>query len=174
MWIFLASLAMLFAGSLIGYLVVRSRAEVWRPDGVPPLPAGLWVSTAVIVLCSAAVHRAVVEIRNGRQKGLLTGLFATLGLGIAFLVLQAFNWLQLWAADLTPRRGLYGFTFYLLTGLHAVHVVGGLVPLGFTILRALQGRYSWASHTGVRLVAMYWHFLDIVWVVLFIALWTAD
>lgn len=172
MWVFLASLTMLFAGSLVGYLVVRARAETWRPEGVPNLPAGLWVSTAVIVLCSVAIHRAVVAIRSGRQQALVTALFATLALGVGFLVVQAFNWLQLWAADVTPRRGLYGFTFYVLTGLHAAHVVGGLVPLAFTIWRAVQGRYTWASYTGVRTVAMYWHFLDVVWIVMFIALWT--
>lgn len=172
MWVFLASLTMLFAASLVGYLVVRARAETWRPEGVPNLPAGLWVSTAVIVLCSVAIHRAVVAIRNGRQQALVAALLATLALGVGFLVLQAFNWLQLWVADVTPRRGLYGFTFYVLTGLHAVHVVGGLVPLAFTIWRAVRGRYTWAAHTGVRTVAMYWHFLDVVWIVMFIALWS--
>ena len=65
------------------------------------------------------------------------------------------------------RTNLYGFLFYLLTGLHALHVVGGLVPLAVTTARAWQGKYTAVAHAGVEHVALYWHFLDVIWLVLF-------
>ena len=86
-------------------------------------------------------------------------------------MLQAFNWLELVTGDVGPGTGLYGFTFFMLTGLHAAHVVGGLVPLGITLVRAFLGKYTWGAYGGVRNVALYWHFLDFVWLVLFAVLW---
>ena len=80
---FLASLTVLFLASLVGYLVVRSRADVWPPPGSPALPPGLWVSTAIILASSATAHLAVVGIRKGNQIRLLVGLLATTALGVA-------------------------------------------------------------------------------------------
>lgn len=168
--LFLASLTMLFLASLVGYLVVRLRADVWPPPGSASLPGGLWVSTAIILACSVTAHAAVAGIRKGNQIRLLVGLLATAALGVAFLMLQGFNWVQLTAADVRPDRDLYGFTFYMLTGLHAAHVIGGLIPLGITLVKAYLGKYTWASYAGVRHVATYWHFLDVVWLVLFAVL----
>jgi cytochrome c oxidase subunit 3 len=108
--------------------------------------------------------------RQGRQKSLRAGLLATLVLGLGFLASQTVCWFSLVARDFTMRTNLYGFLFYLLTGLHALHVVGGLVPLGLTTVRAFEGRYSAASHEGVAHVALYWHFLDVIWLVLFAVL----
>ncbi len=167
---FLASLTMLFLASLVGYVVVRARADVWPPPGSPALPPGLWVSTAIILASSGTAHVAVAGIRKGNQVRLLVGLLATTALGVAFLMLQGFNWVELTAADVRPDRDLYGFTFYMLTGLHAAHVVGGLIPLGITLAKAYLGRYTWASYAGVRHVAIYWHFLDVVWIALFAVL----
>jgi len=171
MTVFLASLSVLFLASLVGYLIVRSRAATWPPEGSAGLPGSLWLSTAVIVAASFAVHAALTGIRRGNPTRLLVGLLATAALGVAFLVLQAFNWLELVSRDVSPGRDLYGFTFYMLTGLHAAHVVGGLIPLGITVVRAFLGKYTWASYGGVRNVATYWHFLDVVWLVLFAVLW---
>jgi cytochrome c oxidase subunit 3 len=171
MVVFLASLSVLFLASLVGYLVIRVRADVWPPAGSPDLPGSLWLSTAVILASSLTVHLALAGIRKGNPVRLLVGLLATTALGVAFLMLQAFNWIELVGVDVSPKKDLYGFTFYLLTGLHAAHVVGGLIPLGITVVRAFLGRYTWASYSGVRNVAMYWHFLDVVWLVMFALLW---
>jgi cytochrome c oxidase subunit 3 len=171
MTIFLVSLSVLFAASLLGLLVVRLRVERWVPEGLPPLPSGLWASTALILLSSGTIQWAVVAIRKGNQPGMLRGLLATTALGVGFLVLQTVNWWRMVAVDRVLATGsLYAFTFYVLTGLHALHVVGGLIPLGITTRRARAGAYSWAGYQGVRLTAMYWHFLDVVWVVLFAVL----
>lgn len=170
MRLLLASLSMLFGASLMGYLVSRSRAAVWPPPGVPSLPAGLWFSTVLILAGSFTVYLALDGIRHGRARAARIGLVLTLVLGLAFLASQTVNWFALVAAHFTMRTTLYGFMFYLLTGLHAAHVVGGLIPLGLTAVRARQGRYTAESHAGIEYVSMYWHFLAVVWLILFGAL----
>lgn len=171
MRIFLGVLAVLFLASLTGYVVTRSNAEVWPPPGVPELPAGLWFSTLVILLCSLTIALALRAIRMGERSACARWLGITLGLGLVFLACQAINWFALVAADFGPRANLYAFLFYLLTALHALHVIGGLVPLGIVTGKALAGRYGSGWHPGVTYMAMYWHFLDAVWVVLFVVLY---
>ncbi len=170
MTLFLTALGVLFAASLVAYLVIRTRAEVWPPAGNPGMPAGLWVSTGILLLCSVALHRAVRAARLGRQGVLRGAMLVSVALAAAFLVSQTLNWLQLSAAGLTARSNLYAFTFYMLTGLHAAHVIGGLVPLFIVTRRAVRGVYGPERDAGVRYCAMYWHFLDVVWVVMFLLL----
>ncbi len=174
MKILVLALSMLFGASIFGYLVIRTRAAVWPPPGVPRLPATLWVSTVVIVLSSFTMRAAVRAARTDRQAALRAATALTTLLGAAFLVSQTLNWFALVAANLTAKTNLYGFTFYMLTGLHAAHVVGGLVPLSVVTARAFKGRYSAASHAGLVYTAVYWHFLDAVWLVLFAVLMLAS
>lgn len=173
MRLLLASLGMLFAACVSGLLYVRSIAKVWPPEGMPSLPTGLWLSTVILLVSSATVQWAVSAARHDEKPGIRHGMFATFALGVAFLVSQTVNWFVLVAAAFTPKANLYAFTYYLLTGLHALHVLGGLVPVGVVTARAFRGAYSAARHSGVEYVAMYWHFLDVVWVVLFIVLYLA-
>lgn len=168
MRIFLATLGMLFVASLFGYVIIRMRAPQWPPAGMPPLPPGLWVATAVIVACSVSIHRALANIRLGQTSGASRALTVTFVLGLVFLVLQALNWSALVRANVTATtKNLYAFTFYMLTGLHAAHVVGGLIPLGIVRARTARGKYGSGWHPGIQYCAMYWHFLDAVWLVLF-------
>ena len=171
MTIFLISLSVLFAASIVGYLLVRLRSPQWVPPGTAPLPLGLWGSTLLILLSSVTMHGALLAIRGGKRDVSTRLLAATIVLGTTFLLLQGYNWWRMVAVDaVLATRSLYAFTFYMLTGLHALHVVGGLVPLGITTARAHRGAYSWADFQGVRLMVMYWHFLDVVWLVLFAVL----
>mgnify|MGYP001766899609 CR=1 FL=1 len=170
MRLFIASLAMVFAATLVGYLVVRARAESWPPPGVPLLPGTLWISTAILLASSVTMAWAGRGVRRGDQRALRAGLVLTSLLGVAFLVSQTLNWFALVAANLTMRTNLYGFTFYLLTGLHALHVLGGLGPLAVVTRNAFAGKYSAAAHAGVAHVSLYWHFLDAVWIVMFAVL----
>lgn len=163
---FLASLGMIFAASVVGLLWVRAAAEVWPPPGAPRLPAGLWLSTAIIVVSTVTMEWARRAQRRPEREGLATGLVTTFGLGCAFLAAQTRGWFVLAAADFTPRVNLYAFTFYLLTVLHALHVLGGLAPLAVLAKRALRPEPGWAA-LGVVYMAMYWHFLTAVWLVLF-------
>jgi heme/copper-type cytochrome/quinol oxidase subunit 3 len=167
MWIFLLSLSVLFLASIVGVLVVRLRADEWRPAGAPSYPATLWLSTFLLLLSSVTAHRGLQAVRADRQRALRQSLAATLALGVAFLMLQGVNWVQLVLSGVTARSGLFAFSFYLLTALHALHVIAGLVPLSIVFGRARRGFYHAESLAGVRYVAMYWHFLDAVWIVLF-------
>lgn len=171
MRIFLGSLTVLFVASILGYLLTRSRAATWPPPGVPALPSGLWLSTGVIVACSVTIHLALRAVRMGERSACSRWLSATLGLGLLFLTVQSVNWFALVAAHFTPKTNLYAFLFYMLTVLHALHVVGGLVPLGIVTGKSLAGRYGSGWHPGVTYMAMYWHFLDAVWIVLFLVLY---
>jgi len=165
--LFLLALGMFFAASIVGFLIIRSRQPEWPPAGSPPPPGGLWVATLVLLFASAAAQYALWEVRVGRQRGLKIGLGATLGLTVLFLVVQALNWGALAQQGLTPGRNLFGFAFYMLTGLHAAHVIGGLFVQTFVTGKAMRGAYSAAYHPGVRAVTVYTHFLTVVWMIMF-------
>ena len=174
MVLFLMALGVLFSASMAGYLVVRTRAAAWPPPGSPRLPGGLWISTLILLLSSATIHLAGGFAREGKKGPLRNWLLVTAGLGTAFLVSQILNWSHLVNVQHLPARAnLYAFTFYMLSGLHGAHVLGGLVPLGITAARAQQGRYTAADHAGVSYLSMYWHFLDVVWLVMFVVLMIA-
>jgi cytochrome c oxidase subunit III len=167
MAVLVISLTTLFAASMAAYLFIRSRTPNWGL-AMPPVPRTLWLSTAVILLASVAIQRAHGAVRRGHERRLRRNLAATFIIGVVFLLLQTFNWWEFYGAirhiDLS---GAYLGMFFVLTGLHAAHVVGGLIPLGVVMSRAGRGRYSPNYHPGVRYLAIYWHFLDAIWVVLF-------
>jgi len=171
MWIFLAALSVLFLASIAGYLIVRTKAPAWPPPGMPRLPGGLWLATGLLLLGSVTVHLALSKIRLGQRTAAVRWLVATTTLAVAFLLAQGWNWWDLIAARMTATtKNLYAFTFFMLTGLHAAHVIGGVVLLGVVTARAAQGRYGSGRHGGITYAAMYWHFLDVVWIVLFAVL----
>lgn len=170
----LASLGMLFASMLVGYFTVRTMAGEWPPPGTPQLPSSLWAGTALLVLGSFTVQAGLSAVRSGKPARLATWLRVTLALGILFLAVQAWNWTALIRVHGGPTDGMYGFLFFVLTMLHAVHVIGGLLPLGVAVSRTGSGRYSRSSHHGIRSLAIYWHFLGVTWLVLFAVLYLAD
>jgi cytochrome c oxidase subunit 3 len=170
MKLFILALSMLFAASILGYLVVRSRAAAWPPPDMPVLPSTLWISTVIMLASSVTMQAAVRAARTDRRAALKSWMSLTTLLGFAFLASQTVNWFALVAVHLTARVNLYGFTFFILTGLHAAHVVGGIVPLSVVTARSWRGRYSAAFHPGVEYCKIYWHFLDVVWLVMFTAL----
>ncbi|MHC5005587.1 MAG: cytochrome c oxidase subunit 3 [Planctomycetota bacterium] len=174
MGLFLASVAMLFAASIIGFVVLRVTSEQW-PDDLPRLPWTSWLSTAVLLASSWTLSRGVRAVRTGDAASLGPALRMTFALGVIFLGLQGLSWWG-WLADLAGRLGasqadrfaLSGF--YVLTGVHALHVIGGLVPMAIVIRGAARGRYDADRYAGVQYCAMYWHFLDAIWIVLFATL----
>ncbi len=161
--IFLVSLGVLFAGSLVAYFAVRATSKAWAS---PPLPVTVWISTALLLLSSATLHAALVGARQDRQERVRGGMAATTALGLGFLGSQVVAWVSLAQAGVTASGTLEGWTFYMLTALHGLHVVGGLVPLAFTTAQAFRGRYGPDRATPILLCAMYWHFLDGVWLVI--------
>ncbi len=171
--LFLASLGILFAVVLIGYLVIRF-APSEQPVEIPPLPGKLWLSTLLLVAGSGTIHAALRAARRDRPRRLRAATAATALLGFGFLGVQTLCWLE-WAGALAQslgeaQRAFLLSGFYVLTGVHAVHVLGGLVPMTVVAARAFRGRYSSTDHAGVLYCAIYWHFLDAVWLVLFATL----
>ena len=167
MWVFLATLAVLFLAAIVGYLVVRLKATDWPPPGMPRLPAGLTVATLLLLAASVTIHFALRAIRVGQRAASTRWLVATLLLGVVFLGVQVWNWWGLIRLHLTAASNLYAFTFFMLTGLHAAHVIGGIALLAVVLTRCLRGRYGSGHHAGVTYAAMYVHFLDAIWLLLF-------
>ena len=163
MWLFLASLAMLFGGSLVGFIVIRIRAPEWPPVGSPGLPTAFWLSTALLVIVSALLVAAERDADAGRNSQLSRLLGAASVVGIAFVLSQISGWVRLASESELPQNNLYLFGVYVLSFLHVLHVVGGLIPLVWVTLRSKAGRYTAEDHEGITAVAMYWLFLGVVW-----------
>jgi cytochrome c oxidase subunit 3 len=171
MRLFLVALGMLFAAAVVGFLVVRLRATGWPPTGTPGLPlTGLWIATAFLAALSFAFSRAERALAADRQAAFRRALAAALLLAVGFLIAQAVNWREMLAAGAVPKASMLAFGFFVLTALHALHVLGGLPPLVLTVLRARTGRYETGPRHGVHWVAMYWHFLGATWLALFAVL----
>lgn len=172
MIIFLVSLGILFAATMVAYLVVRFKNVTWRTLDQPHLPYGLIGSTGIILAASVALGFATSAIRKNQVEAMKRALWASLALGLAFMAAQAVNWVQLSHNNLPVNaKSLYAFTFYMLTGVHALHVVGGFVPLAICIHHAYRGDYSSLRWNGVKYCAQYWHFLDVVWIVMLSTMW---
>jgi cytochrome c oxidase subunit 3 len=172
MAVFLASLSMLFGACLMAMVLTRINGAAWPDAELTALPRGLLVSTVLMALVSASLHRAVAAARANRPRALLAALSLAVALAVLFVLAQSLNWWQMASRDLGAETAtLYPFTFYFLTGLHATHVVGGLFPLWIIRAKARQTEYSSSRYEPVRLCAQYWHFLGIVWVILGVALY---
>lgn len=166
----LASLGVFFIAGLALYFTLRLTSPHWPQPGLLRLPAGLWLSTAVLLLSGLTMRRAVRGIRAGRLDMLQRAMAITTVLAAVFLLLQATNWYVMHRSGLAVVGNQYAALFYVLTALHALHVIGGLVPLALVTGRAYAGRYTARRYAGVRYCAMYWHFLGGVWLVLFTVL----
>lgn len=169
MRLFLLSLSILFAACLIGILVIRLRSDQWPPPGSPELPGGLWISTAILAVLSTLLVLAVRAARGGRAGETSRLLAASTALGLAFLAAQTSNWFGMVSEGEEVQKTMLAFAFWMLTVLHGLHVLGGLVPLSITTVRAARGRYL-GDPEPVELVADYWHFLGITWVLIFAVL----
>ena len=171
MILFLVSIGMLFAATILCYLFVRLNPDPtipWRLPGEPGLPGLLAASTVVLVVSSITLWAAQAGIVHGTQTRWLA---TTLVLGLLFLLMQGVAWWQLYSEQVTITDGLFAWTFYVLTGLHALHVIGGIVPMAVVPRRSARGMYSADHHDGITYCAMYWHFLDAVWIILYATLW---
>ncbi len=168
---FIVSFAMLFAATILGVVVVRLGDDgTWPPAGLPGLPALLAWSTVVLVVSSGTMWLADRAARRGDASRLASWMITTFLLALAFLVLQALAWWDLIAASVEITDHLYAWTVYVLTALHALHVLGGIGPMALVVVRACRREYTVENHRGVTLVGLYWHFLDVAWLGLYATL----
>ena len=177
MWIFLISLGMVFLTTVIAYLIIRSQlisSGEWQGDAPAGLPGLLYLSTGFLLAASVVFHAAsgsLKHVSNARFTGRWMVCSCVLVLG--FLITQTLAWIDLATNEnLAFDSSLYAWLFYVLTGLHVAHVLAGIPPLLLTTRNALRGRYQDSSGEvcGLTYCVMYWHFLDGVWVLLFVVL----
>lgn len=169
----IATEATLFAALIASYFFIRFRSGVvWPPDGIEAPRLGLPVLMSVVLLSSSIpVHYAERAIKRGRQMGLRVGLALGFVLGGAFIVMTlGIEWAQT-LTEFTPRTNAYGSFFYTILGFHGMHVIVGLVMNAWIQVRAWHGAFDSERHLSVQNFAMYWHFVDAVWVAVFATLY---
>jgi len=167
LWIGLVSIAMMFAGLTSGY-IVRRQTGTWQKFD---LPFTFWISTALILFSSISMNWAVQLIRKNDTKKLPMAVLFTFLLGIGFGVFQFISWATLIGKNIYftgTESSASGSYLYILCALHLCHILGGLIALGVIYVKALRVNYSSGNYLGIKLGAIYWHFLDGLWVYLFI------
>jgi cytochrome c oxidase subunit III len=168
--LFLAIVGSLFALLLSAYSM-RTQMGEWRPAPVPKL---LWLNTGVLIASSCALQCAQIAARRGKMDGVRTGLFAGGVFAFVFLAGQLVAWRQLDAAGYYLTANPAAAFFYLITGVHGLHLLGGLVALGRTMDRAWRAVTAGEVRLSVELCAIYWHFLLFVWLAFFSLLLLTD
>ena len=164
MCVAIGSMVMMFAG-LTSAFIVKSNQVGWRTVDIPKM---FWISTAVIIVSSITMQLALRSFkqREMNQYRLLTGL--TLLLGVAFVVLQWLGFQQLWEQKIQFRGSGAGQFLYVIFGLHAIHVVGGILALIVMFIKAFVGKVKLYSSVPVEVMVTYWHFVDLLWIYLLI------
>lgn len=166
-WVFLGS-ETLFFGSLIGaYMTYRNESVVGPfPHEILDIPLTT-ISTFVLLMSSLAMVLALDAVQRGSRKGALTWIMATAALGAVFLGFQAFEFTEFYRHGLTLNTNLFGSTFFILTGFHGAHVTIGVIWLLVLWLEGLKGKLPPSRAETVEIAGLYWHFVDIVWIVIF-------
>ena len=171
LWFAMMSMTMMFAGLTSAFVVSKSRAD-WLKDF--QMPSAFFWSTAVIIACSVTFHLAKKAIQKDNQKATTSFLLLTLALGILFVVLQfsGFNQIVADGYYFTGAESNITTTFlYVVTVVHLAHLFGGLISLLIIIYNHFKQKYNASQTLGIELGAMYWHFLDFLWVYLFLFLY---
>lgn len=179
MWIFLVTEIMLFGGLFIGYTVYRHlHPEVFAAGSCElDLTLGT-LNTGILLLSSFTMALAVRAVERERREWLVLLLIATFALGAAFLCVKGFEWHKVAEHHLLPSADpavratgrhleMFFLFYFLLTGLHALHMLIALGLVAFVAYQTLRGRFSARYHTPVSVIGLYWHFVDIVWIFLF-------
>ncbi|MCE3279402.1 MAG: cytochrome oxidase subunit [Bacteroidetes bacterium] len=165
----MGSMVMLFAAFTSAY-VVRQQKGDWLLFEMPQI---FYISTAVILLSSVTMNWALSSAKNNDLKNIKLASLITLLLGVAFVVCQWLGWTILYDQKIV-FAGKYsnasGSFFYVLTLMHLLHLFGGMIALSVVWIKSIQGKYNSENLMGVRLCAIFWHFLDLLWIYLFLFL----
>jgi len=168
MVLFIASEVMFFGGLFGAYFTIRGAAPEWPPPGNPHLStAYAAVLTTILVTSSVTMQFGVWSIRRNDSRRLIMWLAISLLLGLAFLCGQALEYANLFREGMTLSSGVYGSTFFTLTGFHGAHVAGGAAFILIVLLRARSRQFTDRHHDTVEMASYYWHFVDVVWIGLF-------
>jgi len=171
LWFAMASMTMMFAGITSAFVVSKSR-EDWMKDF--QFPSAFYFSTLAIVLCSVSFHLAQKAIQKDNRSLVSSLLLATLGLGIAFVALQFAGFGQLIEQGYYftgPESNIATTFLYVIAVVHMAHLAGGIISLLIIIYNHFKQKYNSTQFLGIELGAMYWHFLDFLWICLFLFLY---
>jgi cytochrome c oxidase subunit 3 len=164
LWVAIGSMLMMFAG-LTSAFIVKSNQTGWKTIEVPKV---FWISTAVIIISSITLQMALRSFKQREMNQYRSLIGVTLLLGVAFLILQWLGFQQLWEQQITFKGSGAGQFLYVIFGLHAVHVIGGVIALIIMFIKAFVGKTKMYSSVPVEVMATYWHFVDLLWLYLLI------
>ena len=167
MWVFLCSEVMFFTGLIGSYIVLRFATPLWPVPGTVlniPLTA---FNTFILICSSVTMVQALAAVQRGDLRKTKLFLCLTVLGGAFFLSIQAIEYWKLLHEGFNPHVSLFGSIFFTTTGFHGFHVLCGVICMAFVTGKALLGRYTQASHLGIETIGLYWHFVDLVWIVLF-------
>ncbi|BFM39693.1 heme-copper oxidase subunit III [Synechocystis sp. LKSZ1] len=164
---FLVAESAIFLGLFSAYLIYRSMMPVWPPEGTPErellLPG---INSIILIASSFVMHQGQAAIKRNDNAGLQKWFGLTALMGITFLAGQVYEYFHL---EMGLTTNLFASCFYVLTGFHGLHVTFGLMLILAVLWRSrATGHYSSQSHFGVEAAELYWHFVDVVWIILFI------
>jgi cytochrome c oxidase subunit 3 len=167
-WLFLATEVLLFGGLFTAYAVFRIRDPALFHTEYLKLDRLLGAVNTVILICSSlTVAIGIGAIREGKQRALKVCLALTLLLAAGFLGIKVFEYSEHFARREFPGTNNFFSLYFMMTGLHAVHIVAGMIALSATLYLASRGKFSAGYHTPVEITGLYWHFVDLVWIYLF-------
>jgi cytochrome c oxidase subunit III len=164
MILFVASEAMFFSAFFGAFFTIKANEPVWPPPGIHLEINVASILTVILVMSSVCVQIAIRATRSGAMRRATMWLGITIGLGVAFLALQAYDYSQL---GFGLKDGVFGSLFYVMTGIHMAHVIGGVVFLSLVFVQLVRGGLSSEHHDPLAAGAIYWDFVDVVWICLF-------
>jgi heme/copper-type cytochrome/quinol oxidase subunit 3 len=166
-WLFLATEVMFFSGLIGSYIVLRTATRTW-PNPQDRLAVDITAfNTFVLITSSWLMVKALFAAERGDKKGILKWLGLTILGGSFFVGIQVYEYIALYKEGAKPSVDIFWSTFYIMTGFHGAHVVVGVIWLVCAWLQAAKGRYTPKNFLGLELAGLYWHFVDLVWVLLF-------
>jgi len=166
LWLFIVSVVMIFA-SLTSAYIVREADGNWLEFEMPSL---FYINTGIILLSSLTMHWSYISAKKNNINNIKIGLLITLGLGFAFLIGQYFAWLQLDSMDVYFEGNPSGSFVYVLSGLHGIHIVSAIVFVLVVLMNTLQYKIHSKNMIRMEMLSTFWHFLDFLWVYLFLFL----
>jgi cytochrome c oxidase subunit III len=164
LWVAISSIIMMFAGFTSAYIVKREQPG-WSTFDIP---RAFWYSTAVILISSLTIQMAVKSFKEREMQKYRNLITATVVLGTAFIALQFLGFQQIWKSGVTFRGAGAGQFLYVIAGLHALHVLGGVIALAVMFFKAFSARTRNYDSVPVEVASTYWHFVDVLWIYLFI------
>ena len=166
LWVGIGSIIMMFAGLTSAYIVKRNQVGWTSYD----LPKAFWYSTIVILMSSATIHLASKAFKQREMARYRKLLLVTMVLGVLFLILQTIGFIQFWDKGMTLQSNVSFSFLYVIVGLHALHIVGGIIALMVMAIKLYSKKKRIYTSIPIELVCTYWHFVDILWIYLLVFL----